>query len=153
MPADNRRLSIFDRRAIPRGGRRPPDYTGRPVVLIVDDHVDSRELLATVLQDVGVTVAEAGTAAEALVRVAQHPIPSLVLIDLALPDRHGTQVVAAIKQNPDTREIPIVALSASVMPADKAGAADAGCIAFIEKPLLPDDVTSRVRRLLTRAGV
>jgi two-component system cell cycle response regulator DivK len=153
MPADNRRISLGDRRTVARGGRRPPDYTGRPIVLIVDDHVDSRELLATVLQDVGVTVAEAGTAAEALLRIAGHPTPSLVLIDLALPDGHGTQVVKAIKRNPDIRDIPIVALSASVMPADKAGAAEAGCVAFIEKPLLPDDVTSLVRRLLASPRV
>lgn len=135
-----------------RGGRRPPDYTGRPVVLIVDDHVDSRELLATVLQDVGVTVAEAGTAAEALARVERHPPVRLILIDLGLPDLDGAQVVEALKQNPETERIPIVALSASVMPSDKARAANAGCVAFIEKPLMPDDVTRLVRRILEGVG-
>lgn len=149
----DRRTSHIDRRVTRRGGRRQPDYSGRLVVLIVDDHVDSRELLATVLQDVGVTVAEAGTGEEARVRVATEPLPSLVLVDLALPDCHGTDIVRAIKQSPLTRHIPVVALSASVMPSDKEAAANAGCIAFVEKPLMPDDVIDLVRRILTGADV
>ena len=142
-----------ERRAVPRGGRRTADHSGRPVVLIVDDHVDSRELLATVLQDAGVVIAEAGTGGEALARAAVHPMPSLVLIDLELPDCHGTAVVRALKDDERTRPIPIVALSASVMIPDKEAAADAGCLAFIEKPLLPDTVVEMVRRLLASTGV
>ena len=141
-----------DRRAAPRGGRRTADHSGRPVVLIVDDHVDSRELLATVLQEAGVTVAEAGTGKEAVERVALSPVPSLILIDLALPDCHGTAVVRTLKQSDGTRHIPVVALSASVMAPDKEAAAQAGCLAFIEKPLIPDDVVSMVRRVLDGAG-
>ena len=148
----DRRTSHLDRRVSRRGGRRQPDHSGRSVVLIVDDHVDSRELLATVLQDVGVTVAEAGTGQEALARLAADPLPALVLVDLALPDCHGTDVVREIKRAPETRHIPVVALSASVQPSDKEAAAQAGCVAFIEKPLMPDDVIDLVRRLLSGAG-
>ena len=149
---NERRSELVDRRAVARGGRRYDDHGGRPVVLIVDDHVDSRELLATVLQDAGVAIAEAGTGKDALDRAAHSPRPSLILIDLALPDCHGTAVVRALKGRQDTRDIPIVALSASVMAADKEAASAAGCIAFIEKPLMPDDVVFMVRRLLTGAG-
>jgi CheY-like chemotaxis protein len=122
-------------------------------VLIVDDHVDSRELLATVLQDVGVTVAEAGTGADAVARARTDPAPALILVDLALPDCHGTDVVRAIKRIRSLQHVPILALSASVMAADKEAAADAGCVGFIEKPLIPDDVAERVRRLLSGARV
>ena len=97
--------------------------------------------------------AEAGTGEEARVRVAAEPLPSLVLVDLALPDCHGTDIVRAIKQSPLTRHIPVVALSASVMPSDKEAAANAGCIAFVEKPLMPDDVIDLVRRILSGADV
>lgn len=121
-------------------------------MLIVDDHADSRELLAAVLQDAGVTVAEAGTGRDALRRVAGDPAPDLVLVDLALPDCHGTDIARALKRDPETARIPIVALSASVMASDKAAAADAGCVAFIEKPLIPDDVVELVRRTLIAAG-
>ena len=144
-----RRIFPADRRAAPRGGRRRVDDTGRPVVLIVDDHVDSRDLLATVLQELGVTIAEAGTGAEALDRLGTTPLPSLILIDLALPDCHGSDIVRALKADDATREIPVVGLSASMTAQDKARASDAGCLAFIEKPLLPDKVIALVRRVLS----
>jgi CheY-like chemotaxis protein len=121
------------------------------VVLVVDDHVDSRDLMAAVLQELGVAMAEAGTGADALKRVTESPRPALIMIDLSLPDMHGTEVVRRLKSDPTTSDIPIVALSASVMITDKANAASAGCTAFIEKPVLPDDVVEIVRRLL--AGV
>jgi CheY-like chemotaxis protein len=146
-----RRLSPADRRIASRGGRRRADYAGRPTVLIIDDHVDSRELLATILQEIGVSVAEAGTGSEALIRVALSPPPSLILLDLSLPDCHGADIVQALRQRLPGREIPIVALTASVMPADRERAADAGCAAFLEKPVLPDDVIDVVRRLLACA--
>ena len=140
-----------ERRLVPRGGRRDADYEGRPLVLVVDDHVDSRDLMAAVLQEVGVVIAEAGTGAAALERAAASPRPALIMIDLSLPDCHGTAVVRALKADAAARDIPVVALSASVMPSDKDAAAEAGCAAFIEKPFMPDDVVALVRRLL--AGV
>jgi len=145
-----RRFSA-ERRLVPRGGRREADHSGRPVVLVVDDHVDSRDLMAAVLQEVGVAMAEAGTGADALKRVAEEPRPALIMIDLTLPDIHGTEVVRRLKADATTRDIPIIALSASVMTTDKAAAASAGCAAFIEKPVLPDAVVTLVRKLL--AGV
>jgi CheY-like chemotaxis protein len=119
-------------------------------VLVVDDHVDSRDLMAAVLQEVGVAIAEAGTAAGALERVAMEPRPALIMIDLSLPDRHGTEVVKAFKADPGVRHIPVVALSASVMASDKEAAAAAGCAAFLEKPVLPDTVVALVKRLLAQ---
>jgi two-component system cell cycle response regulator DivK len=144
-----RRTFPADRRAAPRGGRRRVDHTGRPVVLIVDDHVDSRDLLATILQELGVTISEAGTGAEAFGRLGTTPLPSLILIDLALPDCHGSDIVRALKADAATRDIPVVALSAAVTTQEKARATNAGCVAFIEKPLLPDNVIALVRRVLS----
>ena len=148
-----RRTAIRDRRLVSRGGRRLGDYSGRPTVLIVDDHVDSRELLAAVLQELGVTIAEAGTGREALDRAAASPRPDLILLDLGLPDCHGTDIVRALKGDDSTRGIPVVALSASVRAEDKHRAEAAGCAAFIEKPLLPADLVRFVRKLLAEAGV
>jgi CheY-like chemotaxis protein len=148
----DRRTSQTDRRLSHRGGRRHADYNGRPLVLVVDDHVDSRDLLAAVLREIGVSLAEAGTGKEALERLRAWPVPRLVLLDLSLPDCHGTDVVKAIKSDPQTTGIPVIALSASVTDADKAAAAAAGCEGFIEKPALPDDVVEMVRRTLNRAS-
>ena len=147
------RRTFPDRRTAHRGGRREDDHSGRPVILIVDDHADSRELVATVLVDIGVVVAEAGTGGDALLRAWSKPYPHLVLIDLSLPDCHGTDVVRTLKQDPRTRDIPVVALSASVMAADKERAAQAGCAEFIEKPVTPDTVIAVVRRVLGAAGI
>jgi two-component system, cell cycle response regulator DivK len=118
-------------------------------VLIVDDHVDSRDLMTAVLQELGVTIAEAGTGADALRRASQHPVPALVMVDLLLPDCHGTDVARALKAAGSTRDIPVITLSASVTASDKDAAAAAGCAAFIEKPFVPDEVVAIVRRLLT----
>jgi two-component system, cell cycle response regulator DivK len=149
----DRRTSPADRRLSHRGGRRQLDYAGRPIVLVVDDHVDSRDLLAAVLREIGVSLSEAGTGKDALERLTSSPLPDLVLLDLSLPDCHGTEVVRAIKADPRTSRIPVIALSASVTTADKDAAAAAGCEAFIEKPLLPEDVVGLVRRMLTAAGI
>ena len=122
------------------------------MVLVVDDHADSRELMAAVLSEVGLAIAEAGSGREAMMRLAAPPLPALILVDLTLPDCYGTDIVYALKSNQATSEIPVVALSASVMAADKERAAQAGCAAFIEKPVLPDDVIRIVRRALGTAG-
>jgi two-component system, cell cycle response regulator DivK len=131
---------------------REDDHAGRPVILVVDDHADSRELVAAVLLDVGIAVAEAATGGEALLRAWSKPYPHLILIDLSLPDCHGTDVVRTLKQDARTRDVPVVALSASVMAADKERAAEAGCAEFIEKPVIPDALIDVIRRVLGGAG-
>jgi two-component system, cell cycle response regulator DivK len=141
-----------DRRRAHRGGRREADHSGRAVILVVDDHADSRELVAAVLLDVGVAVAEAATGGEAPLRARSKPRPHLILIDLSLPDCHGTDVVRTLKQDEATKDIPVVALSASVMAADKERAAEAGCAEFIEKPVIPDAMIGVIRRVLGAAG-
>ena len=122
------------------------------MVLVVDDHGDSRELVAAVLQELGIAIVEAATGRDALLRVAASPLPHLVLVDLSLPDCHGTDVVRTLKEQERTRHIPVIALSASVMAADKERAAGAGCAEFIEKPVTPDHVVAVVRRVLSAAG-
>ena len=103
------------------------------------------------LQDIGVSIAEAATGGDALMRAWSKPHPHLVLIDLSLPDCHGTDVVRTLKQDPRTSDVPIVALSASVMATDKERAAEAGCVEFIEKPVIPDTLIAVVRRVLGAA--
>ena len=146
------RRTSADRRKAHRGGRREDDYAGRPIILVVDDHADSRELVTAVLLDLGVAVAEAATGAEALLRAWSKPYPHLVLIDLALPDCHGADVARTLKQDQRSSDIPVVALSASVMAADKQRAAMAGCAQFIEKPVIPDTLIALIRRVLGAAG-
>jgi CheY-like chemotaxis protein len=121
------------------------------VVLVVDDHADSRELIAAVLGGAEIGTAEASTGARALERVLEAPRPSAIIIDLGLPDCHGTDCIRVLRQAPATADLPILVLSASVTDGDRTGAADAGATAFLSKPILPDDLLTAVRAALARA--
>ena len=147
-----RRSGMPDRRHAWRGGRRTGDYAGRPVILLVDDHADSREFVAAVLSGAGLAIAEAATAREALERTSMAPRPALVLLDLALPDISGIELIGALRAMPACAALPIVILSASVTPADRAAVAAAGCDAFLAKPVLPDHLLAVVMRVLGPAG-
>jgi CheY-like chemotaxis protein len=119
-------------------------------VLIIDDHADSRELIAAVLGRAEIGTAEASTGAAGLRRVLETPRPSAVVIDLGLPDCHGTDCIRTLRQTPATAHLPILVLTASVTDADRAGAAGAGATAFLTKPILPDDLLTAVREALAR---
>jgi CheY-like chemotaxis protein len=150
MPSRNR-SHRGDRRTLWRGGRRSSDHRQRPVVLVVDDHADSRELIAAVLGGAEIGTAEASTGAGALERVLEAPRPSAIIIDLGLPDCHGTDCIRVLRQAPATADLPILVLSASVTDGDRTGAADAGATAFLSKPILPDDLLTAVRAALAKA--
>ena len=96
-----------------------------------------------------IATAEASTGAGALHRVFEAPRPGAVIIDLGLPDCHGTECIRALREAPATADLPILVLSASVTDADERGAAAAGATAFLRKPILPDDLLSAVRAALT----
>ena len=131
----DRRTSSTDRRLSHRGGRRLDDYNGRPLVLVVDDHVDSRDLLAAVLREIGVSLAEAGCGKDALARLRVPPMPRLVLLDLSLPDCHGTEIVRALKSDTRTTHIPVIALSANAIPRDIERGLHAGFFRYLTKPI------------------
>jgi CheY-like chemotaxis protein len=117
-------------------------------VLVVDDHADSRELIAAVLGGANIGTAEASSGAAALQRIVEEPRPSIVIIDLGLPDCHGTDCIRILRQTPKTAHLPILVLSASVTDADRRGATEAGATAFLRKPILPDDLLTALRQAL-----
>ena len=77
----------------------------------------------------------------------------IVIIDLGLPDCHGTECIRILRQTPETAHLPILVLSASVTDADRRGAAEAGATAFLRKPILPDDLLTALREALAGRGV
>jgi CheY-like chemotaxis protein len=123
------------------------DHRG-PVVLVVDDHADCRELVAAVLGSAGIATTEASTCAAALDRLHQPTVPSLIILDLQLPDGHGNDLIRIIKADPATSSVPILVLSALVTAADRRAAADAGAVGFLAKPILPDQILDAVRRVM-----
>ena len=117
-------------------------------MLIVDDHADSRELIAAILGRAGISVAEASNAAAALERLATPPAPGLITLDLNLPDRHGADLIRRFRADPATARMPIIVVSAAVTSTDRQTAMDAGATAFLAKPILPEHLLDVIRKAL-----
>ena len=118
-----------------------------PLILVVDDYQDAREMYAEYLQFSGFRVAEARNGNEA-VDQAFALKPDLILMDLSLPGMDGWEATRRLKADASTRHIPIVALTGHGLAGASEGAKKAGCDSFVTKPCLPDDLVVEVRRML-----
>ena len=116
-----------------------------PTVLIVDDEKDLRQLIDFNLKQAGYRTLHAATGEEALAQVARHA-PHMILLDLNLPDVAGTEVARRLKADPETREIPIVMLTARGGEADRIAGFELGAEDYVPKPF-------SVRELVLRLNV
>lgn len=121
-----------------------------PLILVVDDYQDAREMYAEYLQFSGFRVAEAKNGNEA-VEKAFELRPDLILMDLSLPGKDGWEATRELKSDERTRRIPVVALTGHALAGASEGAKKAGCDSFVTKPCLPDDLVLEVRRMLDAA--
>ena len=119
------------------------------LVLIVDDVPDNREAYAEYLRFRGFRTLEAGTGREAIATSREHH-PDVLLLDMRLPDIDGREVSRVVRADPSLQHTKIVAVSASVFPADVAAALEAGCHVFLQKPCLPDALVTEIERLLAQ---
>jgi CheY-like chemotaxis protein len=119
----------------------------RPLVLVVDDFTDGRELVAEILGHAGYRTEEAATGPEALSK-ARELIPDLILLDLSLPGLDGWEITRRLRADEATRGIRIVALTAHAtrQPIERARAV--GCDAVLTKPCVPDALIEQVAALL-----
>jgi two-component system cell cycle response regulator DivK len=118
-----------------------------PLILVVDDYQDAREMYAEYLQFSGFRVAEARNGNEAIEQ-AFSLRPDLILMDLSLPGMDGWEATRQLKSDERTRHIPVVALTGHALAGASDGAKKAGCDSFVTKPCLPDDLVVEVRRML-----
>jgi two-component system cell cycle response regulator DivK len=116
-------------------------------ILIVEDKPSSRELLRTVLEQLGYAVIEARDGDEALRQVRQQP-PDLVLMDLQMPARNGYDVLQEIRKDPGLARLPVVAVTANAMPGDQEKVLAAGFTGYIAKPVALAHLRSEVNRIL-----
>ncbi|HEY3110092.1 MAG TPA: response regulator [Chloroflexota bacterium] len=125
--------------------------TGLPeaTILVVDDDATIRGLLRACLARGPHRVVEAENGEEALQRVADHR-PALVLTDMMMPRMGGSELARSLRDDPATRAIPIVAISAGPH-AEEARAA--GCVAFLAKPFRAQQLIEEVRRWLAPPAV
>jgi CheY-like chemotaxis protein len=121
----------------------------KPLVLVVDDYQDAREMYAEYLTFSGFRVIEASTGTEA-VEKAFDQRPDVILMDLSLPGMDGWAATRQLKNDERTRGIPVVALTGHALAGASEGARLAGCDAFVTKPCLPDELVVEVRRMLHR---
>lgn len=121
-----------------------------PLVLVVDDLADHREMYAEFLTFSGLRVAEAATGEAGLV-LSIELRPAVIVMDLGLPVMDGWETMRRLRADPRSRRIPVVVLSGHDSTEDRARAAEAGCDAYLVKPCLPDDLLRTVRALLERA--
>ena len=116
-----------------------------PTVLVVEDNALNLKLIRDVLQHAGFTVVVA-TSGEEGVDVAIRGGVDLVLMDLQLPGIDGTEAMRRIRAHPGSRELPVVAVTAFAMRADREQVSSAGFDGYIEKPISTRALPEMVRR-------
>jgi diguanylate cyclase (GGDEF)-like protein len=116
-------------------------------ILIVDDQPRNRDLLEALLKPEGYLTVTANNGEEALAMVAETP-PDLILLDVMMPGINGYDVAAKLKANPDTRNLPIIMLSALGDRGSKLAGLNAGAEDFLTKPIDRVELWVRVRNLL-----
>jgi two-component system cell cycle response regulator DivK len=118
-----------------------------PLILVVDDFLDNRQMYAEYLAFSGLRVEEAENGHEALEK-AFAMLPDLIVMDLSLPGIDGWEATRRLKADPRTKGIPVIALTGHALAGHSKGAMDAGCDAFITKPCLPERLLEEVRKTL-----
>ena len=118
---------------------------GQPTVLVVEDNALNLKLIRDVLEHAGFTVLVA-TSGEEGVDVATRGGLDLVLMDLQLPGIDGTEAMRRIRAHPGSRELPVVAVTAFAMRADREQVSSAGFDGYIEKPISTRALPEVVRR-------
>ncbi len=122
----------------------------QPVVLVVDDDTDGRELYATTLRSAGYAVEEAADGHEAVDKAFKHR-PALILMDLLLPRLDGWEAIDWLKKNPMTSSIPIVVVTGDADPSHIARARAAGCEKVLLKPCAPKRLLAGIEEVLRKA--
>ncbi len=119
-------------------------------ILIVDDHVENLSLLSSLLKPhYRIRAATSGQKAIELARTI--PAPDLILLDVMMPGVDGYQVCKRLKANPQTREIPVIFLTARTQPEDEARGFEVGAVDYVAKPIHPPLLLARVRAQLALA--
>ena len=127
--------------------RRPRTPAARPLVLIVDGHDETLALYAITLSAMGFEVIPAKDAAEGFNR-AWGLHPDIIVTDLVLRHPSGWELLERLKDEPRTRDIPVVVLTEHAQSAVHDRARRCGCAALFVKPCLPGQLGRELRKLL-----
>lgn len=123
-----------------------PRVAGKRILIAEDDRL-SMKLVRDVLLANGYETEEATTGDEAVIKAAKSK-PDLIVMDIRLPGIDGLEATRRLKSDPGTAGIPIIAVTAHAMPEDEARILEAGCQAYLPKPLRFSEFVALVRGLL-----
>jgi len=119
-----------------------------PRILVAEDMEDNLELFQDVLEIAGYTVLTC-TDGLAAVQMAATDQPDLILMDISLPGIDGHEATRRIRGQASTRHIPVIAVTAHAMPSDRELALEAGCSAYLAKPVSPRVLAQVVADLIS----
>jgi CheY-like chemotaxis protein len=124
----------------------------KPSALVVDDHPANTRLVRYVLEARGIEVTAAADAEEALA-VLERGCPDLILMDVQLPGTDGLTLTRRLRADERFARVPIIAVTAYAMARDEKEALEAGCSAFVTKPINTRALGDLALALLARAAV
>jgi chemosensory pili system protein ChpA (sensor histidine kinase/response regulator) len=132
----------------PRTAKSQPEFlpsvNRHNLVLVADDHADSRAIARIMMELAGMGVIEAATGIDA-VRLAVRRRPSVIILDMRMPGLDGWGAATQIRRDARTRDIPIVGFSACARASDRERALAAGCDVYLTKPMAPKALLEVVR--------
>jgi CheY-like chemotaxis protein len=121
-------------------------------ILVVDDELDTAEMLVDMMRLSGYQAFKSSGGRQAIQMVSrQHP--DVVLLDLMMPDVSGLDVLHYMRRDPRLQKIPVIILSARCMPADIQSGLDAGADLFLTKPVSCEDLHSAVEEVLSAGSI
>jgi two-component system, OmpR family, phosphate regulon response regulator PhoB len=120
-------------------------------ILVVEDEKPIREMIVFGLRRGGYEVSEAEDCARARARIADRR-PDLVIVDWMLPDTSGLELTRQLKRDKDTRELPIIMLTARADEQDKVAGLDSGADDYLTKPFSPRELQARISAVLRRVA-
>jgi two-component system, cell cycle response regulator DivK len=116
-------------------------------ILVVEDQEDNRQILRDLLGNAGYELIEAVDGEQALAAYAKQR-PDLILMDIQLPIMDGYETTRRIRTDPESKAIPIIAVTSYALAGDEAKALAAGCNGYITKPYSPRALLAKVREFL-----
>ncbi|NIO07843.1 MAG: response regulator [Deltaproteobacteria bacterium] len=119
-------------------------------ILIVEDNADLLKVLQLLLKDPFETIVT-GKGAEA-VDIAARERPDLILLDIVMPDMNGLDIARRVRQHPEIRSTPILAMTAKVSRIDEEECILSGCNDFIAKPFTFEQLLPRIEKLLPQSN-
>jgi DNA-binding response OmpR family regulator len=122
-----------------------------PLILVAEDERDIRDLIVFTLQISGFDVVEAPNGEEA-VKKATEINPDLILMDVRMPKMTGYEACKVLKEQENTKDIPVVFLSAKGQEAEINTGLDLGAVEYFLKPFAPDELSEQVNKILTEHG-